>query len=152
MATQGTVHAERVAACPFSIAQEYAEDHLRDAEDGGDYAVVYAGPFRRRVTFSFGTRSDSTDPGRAHDEIGLTWRAGTRWLPDFKGTLRMRIASPNTLLLLDGHYVPPGGSLGAMFDSLIGNWIATKTADTLLGAIAQALTDREAEWRARTDS
>lgn len=152
MATPGTVHAERIADCPFSIAQEYAEEHLRDAEGGGHDADLYAGPFRRRVTFSFGTRSDSTEPGRAHDEIMLTWRGGTRWLPDFKGTLRMRIASPNTLLLLDGHYIPPGGSLGALFDFLIGNRIATNTADTLLGAIAQALTDREAAWRAKTNA
>jgi hypothetical protein len=150
MATPGTVHVERVADCPFSIAQEYAEEHLRDAERGGDESIVYAGPFRRRVTFSFGTQSDDSEPGRAHDEITLTWHAGTTWLPDFKGSLRMRIASPRTLLILDGTYVPPGGALGAFFDALIGNRIATGTAASLLAAIAQALTDRERAWRAQT--
>ena len=151
MPNKANVHAERLADCPFSVAQQYAEEHLRGAEHGGDSSVVYAGPLHRQVVFSFGTRSDTDEGGRPHDEITLRWSAGTKWLPNFTGTLRMRIASPGTLLVLDGHYVPPGGAPGVFFDRLLGNLIARITAGALLSGIARTLTERERVWREKTN-
>lgn len=147
MSYEGIVHAERLTDCPFSVAQSYAENYLRDAAGGSDNAVVYAGPFRRRVVFRFGTRNDATEPGRAHDEIVLHWSAKTWLLPNFKGTFRMRIALPGTLFVLDGRYVPPGGALGAIFDRVIGTRIAHATGDALLAGIAQ----RANTWRDGAD-
>ncbi|GAC1430513.1 MAG: hypothetical protein NVSMB5_24770 [Candidatus Velthaea sp.] len=142
-----TVHAERLTDCPFSVAQDYAEEYLHHAERGDDRALVYAGPLQRRVVFRFGTRNDSMEPGRPHDEIVLDWYAETSLLPDFTGTLRMRIAMPGTRFVLDGRYVPPGGALGAVFDRLIGSRIASATADALLAGIA----DRAKTWRSGID-
>ena len=44
----GTVHAEILANCPFSIASEYASDYLEDAGRGTKGAVLHAGPLHCR--------------------------------------------------------------------------------------------------------
>src|ERR1035437_3983313 len=116
----GTVHAEIIANCPFSIAGEYASDYLKDAERGNRVSVLRAGPLGHRVTLGFRFRTDTTEPGRPHDEILLDWSAGTAWLPNFRGTLRMRINGERTRLILDGNYAPPGGPLGVLFDAIGG--------------------------------
>ena len=136
MRYEGVVHTEGFMDCPFSIAQDYVEDYLRNAEHDKKGAVIYAGPFRRRVVFQFGTRNDATEPGRPHDEIVLSWSAKTSLLPNLHGTLRMRISMPGTLLVLDGRYVPPGGALGAFFDRLVGSRIAGTTGEALIAGIA----------------
>jgi hypothetical protein len=143
----GTAHTEILANCPFSIAGEYASDYLKDAEHGNDGAVLHAGPLGHRVTLRFGLRTDSTDPGRPHDEVLLYWSAGTAWLPNFRGTLRMRINGERTRLVLDGIYAPPGGPLGVLFDVICGSRIAGATANDLLRRIARALEDKEILWR-----
>jgi hypothetical protein len=143
----GTVHAEIRANCPFSVAVEYASEYLKDAERGSDGAVLRAGPLRHRVTVRFGLRTDVTETGRPHDEILLHWSAGSAWLPDLVGTLRIRIENVNTRLLLDGSYVPPGGPLGGLFDAIAGRRIARATADDVLRRLARALEDRELLWR-----
>jgi hypothetical protein len=143
----GTVHAEVLANCPFSIAGEYASEYFKEAERGGDGAVLHAGPLGHRVTVRFGLRTDVTEPGRPHDEILLHWSAGTAWLPDLVGTLRMRIENANTRLLLDGSYVPPGGPLGGLFDAIAGRRVARATADDVLRRLARALEERELLWR-----
>ena len=144
---RASVHAERIVDCPFEVAHDYAADFFRAAERGGSEAVVRAGPLRRRVALVFGLRSDIRDPGRSHEEIAVQWSAGTRLLPDFSGTLRMRINGVGTRLVLDGSYVPPGGRLGSMFDALVGNRIAAATARGLLVRVGDALSDRERIWR-----
>ena len=149
MSYQGSLSAHRYAACSFSVAQEYAEDYLRDATFGSKDAFVTLGAFRRPIRFRFGVRSDTTERGREHEEIVLHWVAGTRWLPNFDGTLRMRPSMPGTDLLLEGAYVPPGGALGAVFDRLVGRRFAHATAKALLEQIAATLAEREATWRAK---
>ncbi|GAC1582296.1 MAG: hypothetical protein NVS3B7_17660 [Candidatus Elarobacter sp.] len=147
----GIVHAERIAGCPFSVAQEYAEDYLRDAELGSEGAVLFAGPLARRVHFRFGRRSDVVEEGRPHDEIVLRWFAKSPLLPDFVGTLRMRIANHRTLLVLDGRYATPAGPLGAICDRVIAKRIARATAHDFLRRVADALGLREHRWRAETE-
>lgn len=141
------LHAERVVDCPFSVAHEYAEDYLGEAERGGGEAVLRAGPLRRRVAVRFGLRADATDRGRSNDEIVLRWTARTRLLPYFSGTLRMRIDGTRTRMILEGSYVPPGGRLGALFDAVAGRHIAAATARGLLARIGEALAARELAWR-----
>ena len=136
---EGIVHAERYTICPFSSAQAYAEDFLRESGE----AIVVAGPLRRRVAFRFRTRFDTAELGRAHEEIVLNWSAGTTFLPDFSGILRLRIALPGTLLVLDGHYVPPGRNFGAFFDRIVGKRIARVSCDSLLTRLEKVLAERQ---------
>jgi len=148
----GSIHAERLANCPYSIAQEYAEEYLREAESGSDALVVYAGPIGKRVAVRFGRQTDTTDDGRVHEAIDLRWSVTTPLLPQFRGILRLRIAGTQTRLILDGRYEPPGGMFGTLFDRVIGNRIAASTANTLLDRIARALTSREVAWRQRVNA
>jgi hypothetical protein len=142
-----TVHAEILANCPFSVSAEYASEYLKEAEGGGNGAVLHAGPLGHRVTVCFGLRTDVTESGRSHDEILLRWSAGSAWLPDFVGTLRIRIENASTRLVLDGSYAPPGGPLGRLFDAIAGRRIARATAEDVLRRVARALEERELLWR-----
>jgi hypothetical protein len=143
------------AACPYSIAGEYAVEYLRRAEAGAEEAEIRV-PVRllpsslhRHVTVTFGLHLDETEIGRPHDEIRLSWRAGTPLLPDFNGTLRFRIAGQGTDVIVAGTYRVPLGALGRVFDDVIGHRIAVATMGDLAHRIAQALEANERAWRAR---
>lgn len=146
------------AACPFSVAQDYAIDYLRRAEAGTDDAEIrvpvafWAGLIRRRVTISFGLHYDVVEAGRAHDEIRLRWTAGTRLLPDFRGTLRFRIAGKGTDVLIDGSYHIPFGILGRIFDSAAGRHLALASLRDLAQRIAASLVSSEHDWRKKLSS
>ena len=146
------VHAEHVCACPFSIAQDYAIDYLAEGRRGGLPAVMWVpGPWqlrllRRAVKLSFQTGPDLSDGGRSHEEIRLAWDSGTRFIPSFRGTVRFRIAgSGQTVITIDGSYAPPG-TLGAVFDRLIGCHMARRTMADLAERIGTELERREREW------
>ena len=153
-----TVTAESLAACPFSIAQEYASDYFRRAEAGHEEAeirlpILFLPEFlRRHVGLTFGIHADDTDGGRTHDEIRLRWSTGTPFLPDFHGTVRLRIAGSATRVLVDGGYHAPLGAFGRLFDRLIGAYIARASVNDLSQRIAEYLERREHEWRARLTS
>jgi hypothetical protein len=149
------VTVQAYAACPFSIAQEYAVEYLRRAEAGAPEADIHV-PIRflpaflqRSVAVTFGLHVDVSDAGRPHDEIRIRWNAGTPLLPDFRGTLRFRIAAPGTDVLVDGTYGVPFGALGRIFDDLIGHVIAKASVGDLARRIADALETNERAWRAR---
>jgi hypothetical protein len=149
------VSADVLAACPFSIAQEYAEDYFRSAEAGHDEAEVRV-PIRflptvisRRVELRFGIHSDGTETGRTHDEIRVRWSSGTWLLPAFHGTVRLRISGLATRVMVEGSYHAPFGVIGRVFDSLAGTYIARASVDDLAHRIAAYLEEREIEWRAR---
>ena len=154
-AIERTVTAEAHAACPFSIAQEYASDYLRRAETGHREGAIRV-PLRlvpwllsRRVGLTFGIRPDVAEAGRAHDEIRVRWSAGTAFLPDFHGTVRLRIAGIATRVLVDGSYAAPFGPLGRLFDGVLGTRLARASVSDLSSRIASYLEAREKDWRAR---
>lgn len=153
-----TVAAEALAACPFSIAQEYASDYFRRAESDHEEAEIRVPIlflptfFRRRVGLTFGIHADDTEAGRTHDEIRVRWSTGTPLLPDFHGTVRMRIAGLATRILVDGGYHPPFGVLGYLFDWLIGAYIARASVSDLSHRIAAYLEEREQDWLVRANS
>jgi uncharacterized membrane protein len=93
-------------------------------------------------------RTDLSEPGRPHDEIALQWSSRSRILPDFRGTVRFRIAGSGTRLVLDGEYVPPGGRIGGLFDTLVGRHVARATLRDFAGRLADELARCEREWRA----
>jgi hypothetical protein len=141
-----------LATCPISIAMAYAQSFLRLAEAGGAEAIVVAGPLRRRVGVTFGSSTDTAEPGRSRDELRIRWSARSAWLPDFTGTLHFRIDSVETTMLrLDGSYSPPGGAAGRLFDELLGRRISDATAGDFVRRIARDLERREAEWQRRVD-
>jgi hypothetical protein len=149
------VSADVLAACPFSIAQEYAEDYFRSAEAGHNEAEIRVPirflptVIRRRVELRFGIHSDGTDGGRTHDEIRVRWSSGTWLLPAFHGTVRLRISGSATRVMVDGSYHAPFGVIGRVFDSLVGGYIARASVTDLAHRIAVYLEEREIEWRAR---
>ncbi len=124
---------ERVARCPFSVAHEYAEDYLRDAERSvevrvplRDFIAGLPGAARAPVKMVFALHPDEAESGRLHDALAIEWHAGTRLFPLFHGTLRLRIASvDSTLLTFEGAYRPPMGPVGVVFDA---SWAAGSPA------------------------
>jgi len=154
-ATLTEISIERRCACPFSIAQEYAQQYLKRTETGGPEPLVvypFALPFfslRRSVAMSFSLASDETEPGRAHDQVLVRWTSGFGLLPDFRGTIRFRPEHAGTLVMIDGSYKPPLGRPGAAFDRLIGKWIATSTISDLLRRITSSLEEQQRAWLSR---
>jgi hypothetical protein len=148
------VSGDVLAACPFSIAQEYATDYFRSAESGHDEAEIRVPicflptAIRRRVELRFGVHSDGTEPGRTHDEIRVRWSSGTWLLPAFHGTVRLRISGSATRVLVDGSYHAPFGVIGRVFDRLVGTYIARASVSDLAHRIAVYLEERERDWRA----
>lgn len=153
MSAAALVVVERVVRCPFSVAHDYAEDFFADAARGVELHVPIRdfARLRRPVRLLAQRRPDEHEPGRAHDALEIAWTAGTQLFPDFHGTLRLRIASvEETLLTLEGTYVPPFGGFGLVFDRLIGRRIALATMGDLLRRLSDAMERREAEFRADT--
>ena len=157
MTDERFVTAQAIAACPFSIAEDYAREYLQRAEGGGAEAAVRV-PIRflppiaqRRVDLTFGLFTDVVEGGRPHNEIHLRWSARSPLLPSFAGTLRFRIEGSGTLLSLAGSYHVPMGSFGAAFDRALGARIAGASVSDFLGRLAASLETREQEWRTRAE-
>lgn len=147
---------EREARVPFSVAHDYAEDFFRAAERDvhvriplRDLFWALRGRFDRPVKLVFALHPDEDEAGRVHDALMVEWRAGTKLLPHFHGTLRLRIANVEaTALRLEGAYRPPLGLFGRVFDRLLGRRIARATMAELLGRLTEAMEHREREYRA----
>jgi uncharacterized membrane protein len=101
------------------------------------------------VGITFGLHLDVLEAGRSHDEIRVQWKAGSALLPDFRGTIRFRIAGTGTTVLLDGTYRVPFGPLGRVFDALAGHQVARASVNDLVARLAAALSSNERDWRAR---
>jgi hypothetical protein len=147
---------ERTVRCPFSVAHEYAAEFFREAESSGievqvplrDFFVGLPGRARRPVKLVFARHPDETEGGRAHDALKVEWTAGTRLLPDFHGTVRLRIASvEETSITLEGAWRAPLGLLGWAFTFIVGRRIAKSTMRDLLDRLAEALERREQTFR-----
>lgn len=149
-----TIHVECKCNCPFSIAEEYATQYLQRAERGGSEAALVAQlpgvlpALVRHVNVSFGIAHDIEEMGRQHDEIHLRWRSGSPLYPDFRGTLRFRIADVmRTQIILEGSYRPPFGFTGRVFDLVVGRWIAKRTLTDLAARLSNDLEENERAWR-----
>ena len=65
--------------------------------------------------------------------LGLSWDPQDQTVPRFEGTLSCAATEPGkTAITLDGTYTPPLGVAGKAFDLVVGNRIATATANALL--------------------
>jgi hypothetical protein len=152
-ASRTSVSVSAIAECAFSIAEDYAVDYLRSAEEGGAEAAIRLSlalppaTLQHRVNMRFGLHADILEQGRLHDEVRLQWVSGSHLLPDFRGTLRFRIDGPRTQVLIDGSYRPPLGLFGELFDRFLGRHIAAMSLQDLANRIARYLGDRERSWR-----
>ena len=153
------VRAERRVACPFSIVPEYTARFLRQFANDPLEGVVEVplsslcpglpGMLKHRVRLRFAIQSDTSDTIRSHEAIRISWWSESRWLPNFSGVLRFRIAPHGeTLLLFEGSYSPPFGLAGLIFDRLFGRHVASATARDLLERIGAALVSEERAFRA----
>ncbi len=148
-----TITTSTLADCPFSMATEYAQEYLHNAEAGGVESFVRVPwfpslpAFERRVRMNFGLHADLTEVGRRHDEIQLRWHSGMPLLPNFRGTICFRIEAMGTLLLIEGTYDAPLGVFGRCFDEVIGKRIARASLQDLGHRLAGFLELRERAWR-----
>jgi hypothetical protein len=148
-----TITVTTQAECPFSIAAEYAQEYLRNAEAGAVESLVRVPWFHalpalaHRVRMSFGLHVDTTDVGRRHEEIRLRWSSGSPLLPNFRGTICFRIEATRTRILIEGTYDAPFGVLGRCFDDVIGKRIARASLQDLGDRLATFLGLRERAWR-----
>lgn len=145
--------ARLVAACPFSVAQDYTLDYLRSPQPGNAEATVRV-PIRyfptalsRHVALTYGPQPDRTEVGRAHDEIRIEWDPRTFLLPKFRGTIRFRIAGLGTAVFIEGSYTISFGVLGRLFDEAIGQYVARASVRDLLSRIASHLEVQQSQWR-----
>jgi len=157
VAVVSRLEVERVVRCPFSVAHDYAEEYLHDAEREievrvplRDFIRSLPGQAHKPVKLVFALHPDDTETGRGHDAMMVEWRAGTRLFPDFHGTLRLRIASVETTrLTFEGAYRPPFGRAGLLFDAVLGRRIARATMSDLLERIGNGLEARELAYEAK---
>jgi hypothetical protein len=151
-----SVVGEALSDCPFSITEDYAIDYLQRARAGADESDIRV-PIRhvptvlqRSVALKFSIHPDLLEPGRAHDELRVSWNAGSLLLPEFSGVVRFRIAGLQTRVIVEGGYRPPFGVLGRAGDALIGRRIAQSSIDDLAQRIARDLEARERAYRAKS--
>jgi len=72
------------------------------------------------------------DPGHP-DAISLAWDPQDKIMPKFAGVLHAeRREAAHVMLILEGEYTPPFGIVGAAFDAVLGQRIASATAAALL--------------------
>ncbi len=147
---------ERIVRCPFSVAHDYAAEFFRQAEVSGievhvplrDFVVGLRGRVRRPVKLFFAHHPDETEDGRVHDALMVEWSAGTRLLPDFHGTVRLRIETVDTTRIrLEGAWIVPFGLLGLVFNVVVGRRIAKSMMRDLLDRLGDALERREQTFR-----
>ena len=137
--TKVAVH--RHVSCPFSATMEFAEKAI--ARRNGLY-LTPSPPLGERVRFAATSASDTTDLVRKHDALLIAWRPQTHGLfPDFRGALTVRPQHRGSSLRMEGHYDPPFGMAGKIFDFFVGRNIARRTMHHFLGELAVEI---EAEY------
>jgi hypothetical protein len=73
--------------------------------------------------------------------IPVAWRVpNSHAFPEFEGFFQIgAIGDGNVSLALHGRYVPPFGGVGAIFDAVVGRFIALATIQRLLVEIIQSI-------------
>jgi hypothetical protein len=83
---------------------------------------------------------DWVKSGQLEKGLTITWepKSGGPY-PIFSGTLSAKPdGEERSILALTGHYTPPGGVVGGLFDGALGSWIARATAHDLLQRLRDA--------------
>ena len=136
-----------VVHCPDREASRYLAHFIADHQVGdGTVRIALRLPIglfterrtliERRVIATLYPLRSISDP---HPTYSVTWapRGGAPF-PEFAGALAV-VKSPHDdcfSLIVSGHYEPPFGGAGAMFDAALGRRIAHASARDLLRSIA----------------
>ena len=127
------VQLTRDVYCPFTEAVPLIQRFYRTVP-------VRIGPFAFMefdVEADVVETRDYTDETRIHDALAIRWRRrGGVPAPSFSGLITARPNGPSTEIRIEGHYTPPLGVLGAIFDAVIGKHIARWTLERFLDQIA----------------
>jgi hypothetical protein len=93
---------------------------------------------------------DWVDGGALEKGLTIRWEpAGGGPYPTFSGLLYTTPeGEEKSVLTLVGHYSPPGGAAGTLFDGALGAWIARATAHDLLRRLRDASEADYAQRRA----
>lgn len=127
--------------CPFSAAREFAQRSLKER---GRIQVSPISSVAETVSHTAKLVDDRTDGARLHDALLLAWKPDHKAaFPDFRGVLTVRPKDRGVWMRLQGHYDPPFGFAGKIFDVLAGNRIASRTMQRLLDRVIE---DVEAKW------
>ncbi len=134
--------------CPYNLAQGYLADDMKSrAATGAAVTIMLRAPIgstdlTKDVVVTIGA---GIDPMHFDQPWKIHWTPkGGGPYPDFDGELTVRADETysSAILELRGTYRPPAGPLGAAFDHVVGQRIATATAQALLGELARGMETR----------
>jgi hypothetical protein len=144
----------RVIRCPFSVAEQYAEDFFTAAVRDVAFSIPY-----QKLVPSLGARLPGTvrldfrkqfeviHLGRRRNALSIVWSGESMMFADFAGTLELWVASTSTTeAKLEGRYRPRYGVVGKIFDHVLGYRVVATMLETLMNRLADALERREAQW------
>jgi len=135
-----------VADCPFSVAQDYATEFLRDRT----HALIRCrlGPWRPIVpgTAWVAARPDLTEFGAPHDELVLRWHPALPVLPTLEIVVRFRIAWLTTSIAMEVRYLRGGALFRRCSSAILGRVARVALAD-LLKRLTVYLERRERAYR-----
>lgn len=146
-----TLQQRRVVHCPYHRAKLFMEDLFGELAEKGQTKTV---PLRVPLGSNGGpalqkdvemTARIGADPMHFDEPWNVHWTpSGGGPYPEFGGTLTVRgdETYETCLLELSGEYVPPLGTAGAAFDSIVGNRIAAATAREFLQELGDELESR----------
>jgi len=122
------VRRDGFARCAFSTAIDRAERLLSSAAENGAVEKLFV-----ETETSVTVVDDLTDTIRRHEALEFHWRPKSRLLPEAQALLTVRPHAPQgTQLQLSITYLPPLGSVGNLFDAVLGRHIAGMTCALLL--------------------
>ncbi|MHB8146447.1 MAG: hypothetical protein ACYDGM_04185 [Vulcanimicrobiaceae bacterium] len=128
-----TVHQTRDVYCPFTESVPLIERFCR-------VGPVKIGPFafiEFAVDATVAETRDYTDRTRHHEALVIQWKNHTLFpVPRFRGILTVRPNGLATEIRIEGHYTPPLGAFGQIFDAAVGRHIARRSLGRFLGRIA----------------
>lgn len=139
---RATIGGQAAVACPAEAAQAFLE---RDFELQHSQEQRVALHVRVPVWGSLSLDKEvdavlSPAAGGADCGMRVTWEPGQGLFPRFHGLLRALPTGPESAILeLRGEYEPPGGTLGMMFDRMVGRRLARATIDNLLARVGRTL-------------
>jgi hypothetical protein len=146
-----TIVAYEHVDCPPPEVEAYLERFLYGlASEDGSLVVELRAPasalgipahlaFEKRVVARLTYDRDADELNRI---IGLSWKPeGGGPYPSFSGTIVADAASEGegSVVSIVGHYTPPGGVAGGLFDALLGRRVARATIRELLERVRDGI-------------
>jgi hypothetical protein len=146
---------EGVIDCPFSVGLDYVEEFIAARCTRGEALFrlpLLGGSIPLPTTACVAARPDLSEPGKPHDELAISAVTPGRVLGRIDLCVRFRIVRLRTRILLDAHYTPRFGRVGALLDHAFGRRVLERVLCDLLARISRAAEERERSYRIRSDA